>query len=162
MVRLWISWSDEWSGYLQTFMQFMSSLLYFFPYSHDSNFAHIIVTLILILMMISGHNFAHAMTSWAVMATTAQLSWHVQNCNLIVSYSSCNSKIYIFLQDLDYELINYICENIPYSFNEQMLTTLSTGVLLLVWLVSTYSRRSLTFICSVKRQCQSGHSAATL
>ena len=43
------------------------------------------------------HNFAHA--------TTAQLSWHVQNCDMIES-SFSTSDWNIFLQDLDNELMN--------------------------------------------------------
>ena len=39
--------------------------------------AHIVFDLVVVLMTKSGHNFAHV--------TTAQLSWHVQNCDLIWS-----------------------------------------------------------------------------
>ena len=51
----------------------------------------------MILMIQSGHKFAHV--------TTAQLSWHVQNCDL-VSYLFIKQKQHDFLQDLGYELIN--------------------------------------------------------
>ena len=41
------------------------------------NLAKLLFTLILIVLIQSAHNFAHV--------TTAELSWHVQNCNLIWS-----------------------------------------------------------------------------
>ena len=44
-------------------------------WAHNSNLVKILVALILILMILSGHNFAHAMA--------AELSWHVQNYDLI-------------------------------------------------------------------------------
>ena len=47
--------------------------------------------------MRSGHNFAHAMT--------AELSWHVQNCDLIQSLGSKQEQKQI-LQILNYKLIN--------------------------------------------------------
>ena len=52
----------------------------------------ILFLLILILMIQSG-------------LMTAQLSWHLQNCDLIGSLGSMQEQ-HIFLQDLDYELIN--------------------------------------------------------
>ena len=54
----------------------------------------ILCSLISIIVNQPGHNFAHAMT--------AELSWHVQNCDLTGSYFSC----FVRLQDLVYELIN--------------------------------------------------------
>ena len=45
----------------------------------------------------SSHNFAHAMT--------AELSWHVQNCNLIGSLEWKLEQIK-FSQDFNYELMN--------------------------------------------------------
>ena len=45
----------------------------------------------------SGHKFAHA--------TTAQLSWHVQNCDLI-SWLFFAQEQYVFWRDLNYELKN--------------------------------------------------------
>ena len=55
---------------------------------------HILCSLISIIVSQSGHNFAHAMT--------AELSWHVQNCDLTGSYF----VYFVRLQDLVYELIN--------------------------------------------------------
>ena len=51
-----------------------------------------------IMMIQSGQNFAHA--------TTAQLSWHVQNCDLIRSLES-PLKVKEILWDFNYELINW-------------------------------------------------------
>ena len=45
--------------------------------AYHSNFVWILLAIILILMIQSGHNFAHVMT--------VKLSWHVQNCDLITS-----------------------------------------------------------------------------
>ena len=53
---------------------------------------------ILILIIQSGPNFAHAMT--------AELSWHVQNWNLMPGLFFTPAQF--FLQDLDYELISYL------------------------------------------------------
>ena len=62
----------------------------------------IISILILILVIRTGHKCAHA--------TTAQLSWHVQNCDMVGSMIFLHKIIihnYLFLLwDLDYELIN--------------------------------------------------------
>ena len=64
-----------------------------------------------ILMIQSGHNFAHA--------TTPQMSWHVQNCGLIISLFFIQELHVYFLQDLDYELISSLwnrcldCGDIP-------------------------------------------------
>ena len=44
-------------------------------WAHNWNLVKIITTLIMILMIQSGYKFAHV--------TTAQLLWHVQNCDLI-------------------------------------------------------------------------------
>ena len=49
----------------------------------------------LIVMIRSGHNFAHV--------TTAELSWHVQNCDKI-RLSSYMQNQCLFWQDLNYEL----------------------------------------------------------
>ena len=43
------------------------------------------------------HNFAHAMT--------AELSWHVQNCDMI-GWSESKLELKYFTQDFSYELIN--------------------------------------------------------
>ena len=58
---------------------------------------------ILIIIILSGHNFARAMT--------ALLSWHVQNCDLIWSIVFLQEQ-YKYLRDLDYELIN-VCKMFP-------------------------------------------------
>ena len=50
-------------------------------------------------MLISDHNFAHAMT--------AQLSWHVQNCDLNGSLES-QLEQNEFLKDFNYELMNHL------------------------------------------------------
>ena len=63
--------------------------------AHDWNLEKILFALILIIQ--SGHYFAHVMT--------AQLSWHVQNCDLIGLLFLSNSKV-IFFQVLDYKVIN--------------------------------------------------------
>ena len=62
-----------------------------------TNFLKIFVALMWKRMIQSGHNFAHAMT--------AQLSWHVQNCDLI---GWLESKLWQkkFAQKFRYELIN--------------------------------------------------------
>ena len=52
------------------------------------------------LMVQSVHKFAHA--------TTAQLSWHVQNCDLIRSLFFKQEQAE-YLQDFNYELINPVC-----------------------------------------------------
>ena len=57
-----------------------------------------ILVQILILMIQLGHSLAHAMT--------AQLSWHVQNYDLI-HQTVFTYKHHMFLQDLGYELINH-------------------------------------------------------
>ena len=46
-------------------------------WAHNWNLMQIIILVIMILIIQSGHNFAHV--------TTAQLLWHVQNCDLIES-----------------------------------------------------------------------------
>ena len=48
------------------------------------------------LMIQSGHKFAHV--------TTAQLSWHVQNWDLIESLDFNTEHVFVF-QELDYNLI---------------------------------------------------------
>ena len=66
-------------------------------WAHDWNLVEILFVTISILMGWSCHNFAHA--------TTAQLLWHVQNCDLIGPLYFLH-KSYVFSQDLDCELIN--------------------------------------------------------
>ena len=56
-----------------------------------------IFALVLILMVKSDHNFAHV--------TTAELSWHVQNCDMLWSLSF-KSKQPKYLWDINHELIN--------------------------------------------------------
>ena len=46
-------------------------------WAHNSDFIKFLFAVIVILMMWSGYNFA--------LATTAKLSWHVQNCELFAS-----------------------------------------------------------------------------
>ena len=58
----------------------------------------IVFDILLIFMMQPGLNFAHV--------TTAQLSWHVQNLDLVGS--SFLQKARHILQDLEYVLINYL------------------------------------------------------
>ena len=80
-------------------------------WAHNWIIVKIRFALSLILMIQSGHNFAHVMT--------ALLSWHVQNCDLMkpwffnillklldkmCKYEMDHLYIYIFVQDLDYEL----------------------------------------------------------
>ena len=48
-------------------------------------------------MIQSVHNFAHA--------TTAELSWHVQNCERIGPSFFSEGQV-VFIQDLDWELMN--------------------------------------------------------
>ena len=55
------------------------------------------MALILSYMIRLDHNFAHD--------TTAELSWHVQNCDLIGSFF-LKKQQHLFLQDLDNELIS--------------------------------------------------------
>ena len=62
-------------------------------------FEKILHALRFIIMIRSGHNFAHA--------TTAQLLWHVQNCVLIGSLCFTWEQ-HIFFKNLDYELVNYM------------------------------------------------------
>ena len=62
-------------------------------------FQKIVLTVIIILAIQSGHTFEHVMT--------AQLSWHVQNCDLITS-TFFKQEQHEFLQDLDNELINLL------------------------------------------------------
>ena len=49
-------------------------------WAHNSNLAEIYVALMWIIMIISGQNFAHAMT--------AELSWHVQICDVVGAFKS--------------------------------------------------------------------------
>ena len=60
----------------------------------------ILFALIMILMIQSGNKFANAMT--------AELSWHMQNCDLVWSLFSVPEQRK-FLRDLDYELKNHWC-----------------------------------------------------
>ena len=62
-------WGPELAGWASDSFHrgFVSSQLK----SHE----HFHISVIMILMIQSGHNFAHVMTAW--------LSWHVQNCDLI-------------------------------------------------------------------------------
>ena len=53
----------------------------------------------LIILIISDQNFAHAN------AMTAELSWHVQNCDLIGT-NFVMQEPYAFLRDLNNELID--------------------------------------------------------
>ena len=65
----------------------------------------------------SGHNFAHA--------TTAELLWHVQNCDLI-KLPEIKLKQNAGSQDLDYELTNYLWNGsqvIPVEGNSGILHT---------------------------------------
>ena len=65
---------------------------------HTWNIVNILFIVIFILMIWSGHNFAHVMT--------AMLSWHVQNWDLIGSLS--DTKNVFISQDLDLKLINHL------------------------------------------------------
>ena len=64
-------------------------------WAHDWNLEKILFTLILIIEV--GHYFAHVMT--------AQLSWYMQNGDLIGWLFLSNNKV-IFFQVLDYKLMN--------------------------------------------------------
>ena len=68
--------------------------------AHNWNLGKIHFALIVILMIWSGQNFAHATT-----AHWAQLSWHVQNVDLISALLFIQQQ-HVILQDLDYEIIN--------------------------------------------------------
>ena len=59
-------------------------------WAHNWNLAKNFVIIILIIMLQSSHNFAHAMT--------AQLSWHVQNCDMIGSLFFCIRATNIFVR----------------------------------------------------------------
>ena len=74
--------------------------------AHNLNFVIILLVLILILMIQSCHNFAHD--------TTAQLSCHVQNRDLIGSLNFMQ-KTDVFLWDLDYQLINSLWNGLQMS-----------------------------------------------
>ena len=53
----------------------------------------------MVIIISSDHNFAHV--------TTAVLSWHVQNYDLIWSLFFMQEQ-YVLLQDLGFELMNYL------------------------------------------------------
>ena len=61
-------------------------------WANDWNFAKILSDLILILMIQSRYNFVHA--------TTAKLSWHVQNCDVIWPVDIFTSEQHIFLDNV--------------------------------------------------------------
>ena len=62
-------------------------------WTYDWNLAKIIFAVIFLLTIQSGHKFAHV--------TTAQLSWHVQNCELIRPiYFVYEEDFFFFLQNL--------------------------------------------------------------
>ena len=66
-------------------------------WAHNWNLVKILFVLILILMIQSGHNYAHVMT--------AQLSWHVQNYDLNAFFVNTLQQP-VFYFDLDYHNIN--------------------------------------------------------
>ena len=66
-------------------------------WAHDPSFAQIHFAFTWMIIIRSGHNFVYAMT--------AQLSWHMQNCDLIGSLES-KLEQNKFAQDFSYELIN--------------------------------------------------------
>ena len=66
-------------------------------YKFITEILKILFALILITMLQSCQNSAHV--------TTAELSWHVQNCDMI-SLLFFSSEHHIILQDFDYEFIN--------------------------------------------------------
>ena len=70
---------------------------------HNTNLVKIYEALVWLIMIQSVDNFAHV--------TTAELSWYVQNCDLIGSLESkLEHKGY--WQDVDYELRS-LCEMVP-------------------------------------------------
>ena len=68
----------------------------FYKWDHNWYLAKLFSALISIEMIQPRDNFVHG--------TTAQLSWHMQNCHIIWSLFFM-SKQHIYLQDVDYELI---------------------------------------------------------
>ena len=66
-------------------------------WAHNANLVNIELVLTWIIITQSGHNFVHA--------TTAELSWHVQNCDLIWGMESTFGQMWLS-QDFSYELID--------------------------------------------------------
>ena len=74
-------------------------------WAHNWNVMKIFISII-IHMMQSGHNVAHAMT--------AKLSWHVPYCDLIIAVH-VKSNTYLF-KDLDYGLIYHLWNGSTVNF----------------------------------------------
>ena len=107
-------------------LKWMVTTLWWIPYFghisqngswvHYRNLIKFPVAVIFILIIQSGYNYAHA--------TTAQLSWHVQNCDLIWSIFA-KSEQHRFLRDLDCVLMNAL-------WNEYLI--MSDDSLIRAWL----------------------------
>ena len=87
-----------WWNPMRNLSKFLGCISQHGLWAHNTNLIDICLYSYIKIIIQTGHKFAHA--------TTAELLWHVQNCNLIGSLELKLEQIKV-LQDLNYKLVSF-------------------------------------------------------